>query len=501
MLGWGEHFSSSYPSTCFRKLTHTSLFWFNNRMFRFLLGCFHFFSVFFASAFHHQVVLGTSLTPTPTPTIVNISPTLTDLPTPSITINITATPTVTLTPSPSEIPTETPTFTPMISPTQTPTIAISPTNTPTPLPTVTPTKVITSTPTPTLSLTPTEMPTSTPTVTVTPTFTPSPTSSPTPTIKPTATITPIPSETTTPTSFATITQTPSVTPTVTETPTTSPSPTFTPTPTASTSPTITPTSTEIPTPTVTPTPVTKIGNDVSFPQCNKNLPNAQGFGIVGVNGGKASTTNPCLANELIWANLSLGTLNQAKVQLYVNTGNPGDVKPDTWPNNNTDPQGNNAPNPYGTCDGSNSTACAWQYGWNRAVDDVQNRFIPAAHSAGVDAIPGDYPWWLDVETTNSWESGSADALDRNRVDLEAMVTYFQSRGITVGIYSTNYQWGQIINAAPTGSNLNGLKNWRPGASDIAGAQSNCSLSPLTSGGSVVLTQYSTSEFDYDYSCL
>lgn len=194
----------------------------------------------------------------------------------------------------------------------------------------------------------------------------------------------------------------------------------------------------------------------------------------------------------------MGTVNQAKVQLYVNTGNPGLAG--QWPTNNTDPAGNTAPNPYGTCDGSDSTACAWQYGWNRAVDDVQNKFIPAAQAAGVDTTPSDYPWWLDVETTNSWDSGSSDALTRNRVDLEAMVSYFQSRGIRVGIYSTNFQWGVIVGDIPSSSNLNGLSNWRPGASDIAGAQTNCSLSPLTSGGTVSLTQY-TSGFDYDYSCL
>ncbi|HVA96974.1 MAG TPA: hypothetical protein VND99_04930 [Candidatus Acidoferrales bacterium] len=267
--------------------------------------------------------------------------------------------------------------------------------------------------------------------------------------------------------------------------------TLTPTPTA----TATPTPTTIPTPTPT---ITKVGNDISYPQCGNTFPTGQGFGIVGINGGIATTTNPCLSTELLWAGQSLGTANQAKVQLYVNTGNPGLLG--TWPVNNTDPLGDTSPNPYGTCDGTDSTACAWQYGWNRAVADVQQKFIPAAIAAGVDAIPSDYPWWLDVETTNSWDSGSSDALNRNRVDLEAMVTYFQSKGIVVGIYSTNFQWGTIVGSVPSNSNLNGLRNWRPGATDLSSAQSNCSLTPLTTGGFVVMTQYSTN-FDYDYSCL
>ena len=104
-----------------------------------------------------------------------------------------------------------------------------------------------------------------------------------------------------------------------------------------------------------------------------------------------------------------------------------------------------------------------------------------------------------METANSWESG-ADGQARNRAMLEGMVDYFHSKGIPVGIYSTNYQWGIIIGAVPSNSNLTGLKNWRPGASDLAGAQGYCSLIPLTAGGSVVLTQFTTNAFDYDYSC-
>lgn len=132
---------------------------------------------------------------------------------------------------------------------------------------------------------------------------------------------------------------------------------------------------------------------------------------------------------------------------------------------------------------------------------MQNKFIPAAQASGVDTTPSDYPWWLDVETANSWESASDAAFQKNRADLEAMVTYFQSKGITVGIYSTNLQWTTIVNTILSGSNLIGLRSWLPGAQDLSGAQAVCSLSSLTSGGTVVLTQYTTNNFDYDYSCL
>lgn len=244
-----------------------------------------------------------------------------------------------------------------------------------------------------------------------------------------------------------------------------------------------------------------VGNDISFPQCGKSYPSGQAFGIVGANGGLATTTNPCLSSELVWANKSIGGANQAKAQLYVNTANPGGLNTASWPQNNTDPSGTVTSNPYGICDGADSLACAWQYGWNRAVEDVQNRFLPAAQTAGVSINPASFPWWLDVETANTWKSGSAFAFQSNAADLEGMVAYFLSKGATVGIYSTRAQWGAIIGTLSPSSSLNGLNNWLPGANRLSSAKSNCSLGPLTTGGKVTVTQYSSGTFDYDYSCL
>ena len=44
---------------------------------------------------------------------------------------------------------------------------------------------------------------------------------------------------------------------------------------------------------------TAIGYDVSWPQCGKSLPSDHAFGIVGVNGGTAANTNPCLSDQLV----------------------------------------------------------------------------------------------------------------------------------------------------------------------------------------------------------
>jgi hypothetical protein len=248
------------------------------------------------------------------------------------------------------------------------------------------------------------------------------------------------------------------------------------------------------------------GNDVSYPQCGKTLPSGQTFGVVGVNGGLATTANPCFAQELKWAGGSSGLVNQPKAQLYLNTGNPGGLGTASWPKNNTDPAGNLPDDPYGSCDGSNSLPCAWQYGWNRAVEDDQ-RMAVATLGLGMPSGVADYHWWLDVETANSWEAGSDFALQTNRADLEGMVAYLTAHGGTLGtggtlgLYSTGLQWGQIAGPVPAASSLNRLNSWLPGARTLADAKGSCLSAPLVPGGWVSITQYTSGSLDTDYSCL
>jgi hypothetical protein len=247
-----------------------------------------------------------------------------------------------------------------------------------------------------------------------------------------------------------------------------------------------------------------VGYDISYPQCGKRLPTDQYFGIAGVNGGTAATTNTCLAQQLQWANNSKIGSNQQKIQLYVNTANPGEVisQITTWPTNNTDKTGFVTSNPYGTCTGLNDQACSWQYGWNRSVEANLDRFVPAAKTAGINQSASVYTWWLDVETMNTWQSGSAEALGRNTAALEGFANYYQSKGATVGLYSTADQWAAIAGkTVSTGSNLNGLANWRPSGASLANAKTNCSVAPLTTGGFISLTQYVQKSLDYNHSCI
>jgi len=278
----------------------------------------------------------------------------------------------------------------------------------------------------------------------------------------------------------------------------------------------------------------RIGNDISFPQCGKALPTTQAYGIVGVNGGTANKTNVCLAEQLQWAARSAGNNpNQPRVQLYVNTGNPGEVLEqyavDTWPTNNVDPRGTDSvtganasgvidPNkvsPHGACtptagsyrESTNDKACSWQYGWNRAVVTVDERFKPAAASVGHSTNPTDYKWWLDVETMNSWQTaGNVDATARNAASLEGMKQFYASEGVSkVGIYSTSYQWNQIVGntleTSTTGANLKGLESWLAGAASATDAKKRCTTLRGLTGGPVIMNQYVSRNLDYNYSCL
>jgi hypothetical protein len=231
-----------------------------------------------------------------------------------------------------------------------------------------------------------------------------------------------------------------------------------------------------------------LGNDVSWPQCGKDLPTGQAFAIVGVNNGLANNTNPCLKEQLEWAATSSGNTAQPEVSLYVNTANPGNSG-SWWPSSNEYPIGSAVNNPYGSCGEKDyGKACAYMYGYAKAWDD--------AHIRGI-SNPSDYVWWLDVESENSWSTDK----DANRAVLEGMTDFFHSIDVKdVGIYSTGLQWSRIVGTVGNSSNLYSLPSWLAGARTVTGAKANCSDPPLTAGGEVTLTQFVTRKFDYNYSC-
>lgn len=241
-------------------------------------------------------------------------------------------------------------------------------------------------------------------------------------------------------------------------------------------------------------PTSTVGYDVSHPQCDTQLPIGQAFGVVGVNGGLATAANPCLAEQLAWAWTSAGGTAQPEAQLYLNTANPGELRDQvsTWPSVGA--------TPYGSCSGDNSAACSWEYGWQRAEHSVTSFFAPAATAAGVSDSPGSYVWWLDVETANTWQSGSTEALARNRATLEGMTAYLTMAGAEVGIYSVGPQWERIVGTVGESSPLYRLDSWLAGATNPWDAAGNCAQPPLVAGGRVELAQYVMFGLDRNRSC-
>jgi hypothetical protein len=212
-----------------------------------------------------------------------------------------------------------------------------------------------------------------------------------------------------------------------------------------------------------------------------------------------------------------GTSTQPKASLYVNTGDPGDVYNGTliadWPTSGS--------TPYGTCStatvpisggsavaGDNTPACAWEYGYQTAVQDVSWLANAAAAINNLKpsvTVPGgasSYLWWLDVETGNTWQSG-ASGQAMNVADLQGMIAGLDGSGAAaaaVGVYSTSYQWDQITGGTPTAASgsLYGISDWIPGARTLSGAESNCAAASFT-GGRVTVTQWTGSP-DNDYAC-
>ncbi len=237
---------------------------------------------------------------------------------------------------------------------------------------------------------------------------------------------------------------------------------------------------------------TSLGYDVSFPQCGGSLPTSPGFAVVGVNDGRPYTTNPCLATELQWANTSLA----GAPAFYVNTAQPGPTNNTAWPTGQQSPQ---------VCTGGDSTACSYDFGWNAAQQSFQGAVaaetLDGATSPSSAAAAA--PWWLDVETGNSWESTatanpSTASFLNDQATVQGEIAYLDSAGATsVGIYSTPTQWATLMGS--TGSTFAATAVWLPGFATLAAAQVGCTATSFT-GGRVAMIQYPSGGLDGDYQC-
>lgn len=197
------------------------------------------------------------------------------------------------------------------------------------------------------------------------------------------------------------------------------------------------------------------GIDVSFPNCEVRLTGREGFAVVGVNGGRPFSFNPCLRGE--YSHYAHST----KSAVYVNTG----YEPI-----------------YGryvtaACEKTRSRGIAYAVGCSEADASVR-------HLARL-GLPQPRVWWLDVEPSNVWSARRAV----NTSVLRGMMDYLEKSATTsiVGIYSMSPWWHEITT------------NWRTSAPEwIPKTGARCPAA--FSAGPVWLTQTGSSRLDLDIAC-
>lgn len=153
------------------------------------------------------------------------------------------------------------------------------------------------------------------------------------------------------------------------------------------------------------------GYDVSYPNCSA-VPSGQ-FGIVGVNGGRPFTVNPCFRAEYAAA------LRTSSASAYINTGYAGAYKKNIRPAC--------ASAVPATLSGAH--AQAWEIGCSEA-----------AYSVSGDGGVSPAMWWLDVESGNSW---STTNLVLNQDAIQGAVLYLLTVNPHVGVYSDAAYWQAI----------------------------------------------------------
>jgi hypothetical protein len=269
-----------------------------------------------------------------------------------------------------------------------------------------------------------------------------------------------------------------------------------PRPPAPSDPEPSPSAAASPTPTPRParTPAARpdsIGYDISYPQCGDPYPEPRGFAIVGVNGGRVFSPNPCFApgdepSQLAWAG--------PEADLYFNTGNPGPRISRFWPSGQTEPR---------ECDtrgasGDDTLDCAYVYGWNSAEfahSSALEAFIALGWAdADAERLPADVSIWLDVEPANSWRGDR----DLNVATLEGAVAYLESAGVDgIGFYSTPRLWNRITGGTDIFAEY---PAWHAGARDRADAERRCREERAFTGGELAMVQWVEDGLDLNVRC-
>ena len=238
------------------------------------------------------------------------------------------------------------------------------------------------------------------------------------------------------------------------------------------------------------------GYDVSHPQCGAALPTGASFAVIGVNGGRVFRGNPCLAEQTAWAH---GV--ETTPSYYANTANPGPLISKYWPSGQAFPRECASEYPA-----NDSEGCSYDYGWTAAQDSYHNAYSAAMENYGEGAAKPNGDWWLDVETSNTWQTlvdgpTPAEQAQANAVAaLQGAVDYLTgvAQVRQVGFYSSPTQWQQITGG--TADRFADHPVWVAGAGDRASAVARCAAGESFTGGAVELAQYREGAFDANLRC-
>ncbi|HUX87058.1 MAG TPA: hypothetical protein VMW65_08655 [Chloroflexota bacterium] len=210
------------------------------------------------------------------------------------------------------------------------------------------------------------------------------------------------------------------------------------------------------------------GYDISFPNCQGGQrPASLGdFTVIGVNGGRAFTTNPCFREEYQQARASGRTPG-----IYMNLN---------YPSGPSAAQGKSGPR--GNCQSRDAACQAYNYGYNAAHNALASARSQSASSTN---------WWLDIETMNYWTRNTS----LNAQVIQGAVDFLKSQQQHVGIYSIASMWQTIA-----GGYAPGLPNWVAQTNSRIPVSAFCGSSFAFGGGSVTMVQSWDGRFDLDLPC-
>lgn len=207
-----------------------------------------------------------------------------------------------------------------------------------------------------------------------------------------------------------------------------------------------------------------MGFAISYPQCPNSFPSSSyEYGILGVTDGRSFTHNPCLKQEISWAQKA-----RHHPSFYINLSFPQASYP--------------ALVKSFQCVPMDEKCVAYQFGKAIARDAYDY-----AQSQGLT----DVPWWLDMQTISTWSPNK----DLNAQVVQGAVDFYKSKNLPVGLSTTPYQWNQIA-----GDYVTHLPNWVPGRVDKKVAAQYCLTGKSYSGGWVQQVAYVENNFEVVYAC-